>query len=285
MLILVSSSVYAEETLSIDNVVTLGIKASDNLEDLSDAVEDLEKSFNRALATGINFEKQVNEIREYQKLYSLRLSDVDFTDEQDEDYDYYRKNYGPVPPRLPREQWVQMNLLGRYIPGELEIAYKNLLAQYEATKAGTAYQGKKLYNNLIYLEELTTAQKEYLRILEKKYSNSKQKYNLGMISELDLFKAEMDYENQVLAVENLQYSIEALKMQINKFIDYDLLAEWEPRAALLTKDIDVQSPESAVEAAINSSRGLALAKERDALLREKSEFFNALGNDIMDERR
>jgi len=278
-----STSVYAAETLTIDEVVDLGIEASEDLEDLSDAVEDLEKEYNRALARGINFEKQVNEIRAFQMLHSLKLSDVDFTEKQEDEYDDYQRSYGPVPPRLPRQQWVQMNLLGKYLPEQLQIAYKNLQVQYEKAEAGTAYQGKKLYNNLVYLEELFVLQEEYLRILEKQYSNAKQKFDLGMISELDLLKAEMDYENQVLSVENLEYSIDALKMQINRFIDYDLLAEWESKGTLRINDVAIDSPEMAVEAAMNASRGLAFAKEKDALFQDKADFFSALGNDTIEE--
>lgn len=278
-----STSVYAAETLNIDQVVDLGIEASDNLEDLSEAVEDLEKEYNRALARGINFEKQVNEIRGFQMLHSLKLSDVDFTDEQEDEYDDYQRSYGPVPPRLPRQQWVQMNLLGKYLPEQLQIAYKDLQVQYEKAEAGTAYQGKKLYNNLVYLEELLVLQEEYLRILEKQYSNAKEKINLGMISELELLEAKVDYENQVLSVENLEYSIAAIQMQINQFIDYDLLAEWETRSTLKTNDLAIESPELAVEAAMNASRGLALAKEKDALMQDKADFFDGLGNETIEE--
>lgn len=278
-----STNVYAGETISIDQVVNLGIETSDTLEDLSEAVEDLEKEYNRALARGLNFEKQVDEIRAFQKLHSLKLSDVDFTEEQEDDYDYYQRNYGPVPPRLPREQWVQMNLLGLYIPDQLEIAYKDLQVQYEKAEAGTAYQGKKLYNNLVYLEELLTLQEEYLRILEKQYSNTQEKVNLGMISELELLQAKVDYENQVLSVENLNYSIDALRMQINQFIDYDLLAKWDTKSTLKTNNLVIESPELAVEAAMNASRGLSLAKAKNELMQDKANFFDGLGNDTIEE--
>jgi len=278
-----STSVYAAETLRIDEVVDLGIEASDSLEDLAEALEDLEKEYNRALARGINYEKQVEEIRAFQQLHSLKLSDVEFTEEQEDAYDDYQRSYGPVPPRFPRQQWVLMNVVGKYVPNQLDISYKDLQVQYEKAEAGITYKGKKLYNGLVSLEASLLLQEEYLRILENQYSNAKEKFELGMISEFERLEAKTNYENQVLAVENMAYAIDALKMQINQFIDYDLLAEWESQVVLHMDSLDIDSPELALAEAMKASRGLVLAQEKDTLMQDKADFFNALGNDTIEE--
>ena len=109
-----STTVFADVELTLDSAIDNTIGESDVLSDLNDVIDDLKDNYNMAKAQSINFEKTVREVNDYMIIYNMDRGGMELTDDQEDDLDYYKRTYGPVPPSFPRETWLQMNLYGIY---------------------------------------------------------------------------------------------------------------------------------------------------------------------------
>lgn len=278
-LFLVMSSVsMAGQRISLDVAKDLTIEQSESLDALSDQVDELEDQYNSALATSINLGKQVDEINDYRILYSLDIGGGDLTEDEEDRLDHYKLSYGPFPPTFDRETWIQMNVAGKYLPGELKYAFKSLKTQYEQLKLGTEFQVTQKYNTLVYLNELLEVQEFYLDILKKDYEGAGLKYDLGSIDEISLLRAEVNYDNQKMSVENLNLSIENLMMDLNKMMGREVKESFTTDNLMDYTINDAYEYKALMDEALATSDAFTYTKTYFDLMGEKNEFYQSIGS-------
>ncbi len=274
-----STSVFADTGLTLDNAINNAISESETLSDLNDAIDNLKDNYNGAKAQSINMEKTVREVNDYTILDALDRGGVELTEDQEDDLDHYKSTYGPVPPRFPRETWLQMNLLGIFLPYELENMYESMKVNYEKAELGIEYQTSFLYYNLSNLEEMIKVQNEYLDILEKQANNAESKFKLGLISEIELFRAKSNFTNQKLSIENLEYTCSNLEMQLNLLMGKDLLTNYSYSANIVIPSDEINEYAVYLDESVINSKSLELANSKNELLEEKYDFYSKSGDD------
>lgn len=277
-LVLVMSSVsMASQRISLDMAKDLTIEQNESLDALSDQIDELESQYNSALATSINTGIQVDDIEDYRVLYSLDNNGGELTEDEEERLEDYKLSYGPFPPTFDRETWIQLNVVGKYLPGELKYALKSLENQYDQLKLGTEFQVTQKYNTLVYLNELLKVQEFYLDILKTDYDGAKLKYDLGNIDEISLFRAEINYENQKMTVENLGLSIDNMVMDLNKMMGRPVKESFTTDNIMDYTINDAYAYEALMDKTLATSESLAFTKEYYELMAEKNEFFQNIG--------
>lgn len=220
--------IFAENTLNDDN-----IKTSLEKTESSETINDMKDGIKLTLEDALNIALQNNPTIEQAKL-KLEKSEVEY----DKGKSFIRKNEDDIKNKYGENSTTYLEQITKNkISNDLswEISQKEYLGTVDKQKK----EVEKMYFNVLHAQKSLEIQEENLKLAKDFYENTKQKFEIGTVTETDVSNSELNYQKSKKDFLLAQNNLESTKMSLNIILGYDVMNE-----LILIDELDYESFEN-----------------------------------------